>query len=314
MIEARRYNDLDREQWNRFNRDSKNGLFMFDRNYMEYHSDRFIDHSIIFFDDDDLIALFPANESDGILMSHGGLTYGGLVIGNAAKQHTVIDCLESLKQYSRENRFTDILYKAVPHIYHIQPAEEDIYALYQQGASIESITASTVINLNNPIKMPKGRKAQISRAKREGVIITELKDKNGYSEFMELENTVLKTRHGISAAHTSEEMYLLHTRFPDNIRLYGAIFDNKVIAGAIVYIYRTVIHMQYMAADDKARQIGALDLTISNIMGRYSGSKEWLDFGISTDHEGKELNYGLVSQKEGFGGRTNIYMNWNIHL
>ncbi len=314
QITISKYKNEDRDVWNQFLSRSKNGLFMFDRNYMEYHSDRFKDHSLLFYEDNELVALFPANVSDGVLKSHGGLTYGGFILNDKIKQHTVIDCVVCLKEYALTAGFRSILYKAVPHIYHMQPAEEDIYALHQQGASIDTLTASTVINLKDPIRMPKGRKAQISRARREGVEIRELTSKEEYVEFMKLEDEVLRTRHGISAVHTGDEMYMLYSRFPDNIHLFGALHAGSLIAGTVVYEYRNAVHTQYMATNDKAREIGALDLAITTVIEKYRATKDWLDFGISTDHSGLELNEGLISQKEGFGGRTNVYTQWEIRV
>ena len=64
MISVRRYTDENKELWNDFNSKAKNYMFMFDRDYMDYHRDRFIDHSLLFFSDDDLVALFPACEKN----------------------------------------------------------------------------------------------------------------------------------------------------------------------------------------------------------------------------------------------------------
>ena len=69
-----------------------------------------------------------------------------------------------------------------------------------------------------------------------------------------------------------------------------------------------------MAADDVARQIGALDLTIGTVIDVFKEKKLWLDFGISTEDGGKYLNEGLISQKEGFGGRTNVYEMWKLEI
>ena len=69
MISICRYEAKKKEEWNDFNKTSKNSLFMFDRNYMEYHSNRFIDHSLMFYDEDDrLIALLPMNKNENKLI------------------------------------------------------------------------------------------------------------------------------------------------------------------------------------------------------------------------------------------------------
>lgn len=53
---------------------------------------------------------------------------------------------------------------------------------------------------------------------------------------------------------------------------------------------------------------------IATIIEKYKQEKMWLDFGISTEHGRIYLNEGLISQKEGFGGRTGVYETWKIDL
>lgn len=314
MIEIKRYLDSDKDIWNTFNQKAKNRLFMFDRNYVDYHRDRFRDHSLIIYRDGELIALFPACERNNNLLSHAGLTYGGFLTDNTMKQHTMNECFEELMTYAREKGFESILYKTIPHIFHKQPAEEDRYALYAYGGKLVTVDASTYVDLGDPLRMSKGRKAQISRAKREGVIIKVLTDLKSYEDFISLENEVLESRHETHAVHSAEELKMLHDQFPDNIHLFAAIKNGKIIAGTVVYEYDTVIHTQYMAADEEARKIGALDLAIATVIEKYRTNKKWLDFGISTEHGRIYLNKGLIAQKEGFGGRTGVYEIWNLPL
>lgn len=310
----KRYEESDKNIWNTFNKTAKNSLFMFDRNYMDYHKNRFLDHSLLFYQDEELIAILPMTEAEGVLTSHGGLTYGGFITNTKMKQHVMDECVEQLVQYARENGFRELNYKVIPHIYHTQPAEEDRYALFINDAKLAKVEASTVVNLEAPLKMPKGRKAQISRAKREGCTIEERTDHESFCQFIALENQVLSEHHNTKAVHTAEEINLLHDDFPENIHLYAAIKENTMIAGTIVFEYGQVVHTQYMAANDEARQIGALDLTINTVIEKYKASKKWLDFGISTENGGMILNQGLISQKEGFGGRTQTYEMWSITL
>lgn len=314
MVRIEKYSSEKEDIWNRFNKESKNSLFMFDRKYMDYHSDRFKDHSLLFYDEDKLIAILPLSEHGKELKSHGGLTYGGFITDSKMKQHTMMDCFETFISYAKENGFSKVTYKCIPHIYHNQPAEEDRFALFANGARLNTIDVSTYVNLAAPLKMPKGRKAQISRAKREGVVIEELSSLEDFEVFIDLENTVLNERHEVSAVHTGAELKLLKDRLPENIHLFAAMKDGKMIAGTVVYEYDTVVHTQYMAADDEARTIGALDLAVATVIEKYKNSKKWLDFGISTEHGKIYLNEGLCSQKEGFGGRTGVYEIWELNL
>lgn len=311
MFEVLRYNDKLNKIWDNFINDSKNGLFMFYRSYLEYHKDRFEDCSIFFYDKSELIAVMPASIENDVLYSHGGLTFGGLVMGEKIKQHSALDCFEALKLFAKENNIRRIIYKAIPYIYFLQPAEEDLYCLFRNNARLLKIEAATVINLVKPLKMPKGRKAQIARAKREGVIVEESTD---YSTFIQLENEVLKKYHNTETVHTGEEMSLLHSRFPEQIKLYVAKYNEKMIAGAVLFIYPHVVHTQYLAANDIAREIGALDYVIAMMIEKYRENKLWFDFGKSTEKNGMILNEGLITQKEGFGGRTSVYTTWELNI
>ena len=310
----RRYLANNINEWNSFNESCKNSLFMFNRYYMDYHNDRFFDHSLLFYQDDMLIALFPACEKDGMLLSHAGLTYGGFLVGEAMKQHIMNECFHELVEYCKNKGIHTIRYKCIPSIYHKQAAEEDRYALFSSGFKLISVDVSTYLKLNDPLKASKGRRAQISRAKREGVVIKRYLDRDSYRAFISLENRVLIERHGVQAVHTADELFMLHERFLDNIHLFGAEYKGKMIAGTIIYEYENVIHTQYMAADETARRIGALDLTVQFVKDYYGKKKKWLDFGISTEHDNGKLNEGLAFQKESFGGRTGVYEVWEMKL
>ena len=312
MLKIVRYESCMIEEWNSFVLCSKNSLFMFDRKYMDYHKDRFKDHSLMFYDDDKLIGLIPMSEHDKELRSHGGLTYGGFITDDKMKQHTMMECFALLIEYARDNGYSHIIYKCIPHIYHSQPAEEDRFALFANNARLITIDVSTYLDLANPLKMPKGRKAQISRARREGVIIKELSSLESFEQFISLENEVLLAFHNVKAVHSGKELKFLKDNLPNNIHLFAALKDNNMIAGAVIYEYNDVIHTQYMAANKEARRIGALDLTISHVIDNYKLNKKWLDFGISTEHGKVYLNEGLCSQKEGFGGRTGVYEIWDL--
>ena len=66
--------------WNDFVSKSKNGTFLFHRDFIEYHSDKFDDFSLLVFFKQELVALLPANQVNNTIFSHQGLTYGGLIL------------------------------------------------------------------------------------------------------------------------------------------------------------------------------------------------------------------------------------------
>lgn len=311
MISVKKYDSSFRPTWNLFNSQAKNGLFLFDRNYLEYHSDRFQDESLMFFDDDELIALLPCSRHGEELRSHGGLTFGGFVVNTKMKQHHMLDCFEELKRYCRESGVASILYKAIPYIFHASPAQEDLYALFWAHAVLERCHVSSTIDLRHPVKMPKGRKAQISRARREGVVIS---DSTDFCEFIALENAILKDRHGASAVHSAEEITLLASRFPRNIRLVVARRGEELLAGGILYVYPNIVHTQYLANSDVGCEIGALDLMVSELIKEYTGRVDFFDLGTSMAESENGLNNGLIAQKEGFGGRAVMYDAYRLMI
>lgn len=310
-MEVRFYTPADLELWDSFIKSSRMPMFMFERGFMDYHSDRFQDASLLFFHEGQLMAVLPASKHGCEVRSHGGLTYGGMIYGEKMKQVAMLECFDAMIAFFHEQGIGSITYKTIPHIYHKQPAEDDLYALFVNKARLLKAEPSTVINLKSPYKMPKGRKAQISRAKREGVEIVETED---FKTFINLENKVLKEKHGTTAVHSADELTLLKGRFPENIRCLAAYLGDELIAGAILFVYDSVVHTQYLAADEKARECGALDLVIATAIDHYKCSHAFFDFGISSEDNGKMLNAGLISQKEGFGGRTNIYSTWELAI
>lgn len=311
MVEIQTYTQDKKDVWDAFVKNAKNGIFMFERGFMDYHSDSFKDNSLMFYENGELLAVLPASLHGDELRSHGGLTYGGLITSDKMKQHHMNDCFDVLKAYMQENKISKLIYKVIPHIYHKQSAEEDLYALHTSGAKLFKIEPSTTVFLKNPLKMPKGRKAQVARAKREGVVIQESID---FEKFIALENSILSERHATQAVHTAKEVALLKSRFDDKIQLWTAEYQGKMIAATLLFIYDNVVHTQYMAADETAREIGGLDLLIKTLMDKFSESHTYFDFGISSENNGQFLNEGLIAQKEGFGGRTTIYQTWELNV
>jgi hypothetical protein len=124
----------------------------------------------------------------------------------------------------------------------------------------------------------------------------------------------LAGRHGVRPVHTADEIELLAARFPDAIRLYVSTLDNEVVAGVVMYDTATVAHAQYIAANDKGRQQGALDGLFDFLITHYSATHRFFDFGISNEDHGRTLNVGLVSQKEEFGGSTVVHEVYEIDL
>jgi len=310
MIRIAHYTANDKELWNQHVGRAKNRLFMFDRNFMDYHADRFNDCSLLFFDDDALLAVLPASLHGKEVRSHGGLTYGGFITNTAMKQSKMNACFALLCDCLKKNGIQRFIYKTIPYIYHHLPSDEDLYALFIHGATLFRRDVSSTLDLTRQPKMPKGRKAQIARARREGVVIEESVD---FNTFIQLINHVL-AHHQAKAVHTSAELELLRLKFPANIKLFVAKQNGIWLAATLIFEYDHLVHTQYMAANDLGREIGALDLLLVTLIEQYGPRKKYFDFGTSAGAGGLCLNHGLCAQKEGFGGRTVVCDTYALDL
>ncbi len=176
MITIRRYDPAtDREVWDAFVADSRNATFLFYRAYMDYHSDRFDDYSLMAYDGRGrLLALLPACRSGSTLYSHQGLTFGGWLL-----PHRRCDALDMLAIFDafphamREVGVRRLIYKAIPYIYSRQPAQEDIYAMVRNGGCISASLVSSVIDLSDPIPFDMGSRQRARKALASGIVIGE---------------------------------------------------------------------------------------------------------------------------------------------
>ena len=307
-----RYSPDFKVRWNQFVDRSKNGTFLFNRDYMEYHADRFEDHSVLVIDDKGNIQAVLAGSVHGQqLVSHGGLTYGGLVLTSDAKLSQVRNWFSLIANYLHVAGFRSVLYKAVPSIYHSMPAAEDLYCLHQMGARLVRRDASTVVHLPSQLRFSKGKKEGIKKGTLAGVEIFE--DTN-FSDFFQLGREVLQSRHGVKPVHAADEMSLLNSRFPKNIRLFNAALSGALVASVLVFVDRKTAHTQYMFNSDQGLQCGALDLLLAHLIQHEFANLEYFSFGISTEQQGTYLNEGLCLQKEMFGGRTicHDFYEWSL--
>ena len=302
--------------WNAFVRTSRNGTFLLDRNFMDYHSDRFKDGSLLFYTaNDQLTAVLPANlkPEQKLVQSHGGLTYGGLLLSQTATLTDVRDAFVAAAEHYAAQGYERLAYKPVPAIYHTYPAEEDLYWLFRAQAVLTERTVSSTILLNSPLAQALWHRKTKKKAC-EGLTL-ETGNATLLRDFWAIVDDVLSSRHHTHPVHTLAEISLLSRRFPDSIRLFTATDQGRVVAGCLAFITETTFHVQYMEAGDEGRRRRALDWLMARLIGlaRDAGLR-FLDFGISTEDGGRFLNDGLAYQKEGFGGRAICYDTYEAEI
>lgn len=304
-MEIRRYRREDKELWNSFVSKARNATFLFDRNYMDYHADRFDDNSFMFYHKGKLKAVLPANVAGDTLYSHQGLTYGGLLLDKKATVEDVLECFDSLNSWLRENGISKVVYKALPWIYQQYPSEEDLYALtWKCKAQLISRNIASTIVIDNKLKFAESRKSGIRKALSLNIEVGESNDVDGFWHVLE-DN--LGNRYNAKPVHTASEMKLLMSRFTNNIKLYVAKMNGEIVGGTLIYVTPQVVHTQYISASVEGKKHGALDLLFDYIINKVYANCRYFDFGKSTEQGGAYLNEPLIFQKEGFGGRGVCY-------
>lgn len=312
MFEIKPYSPKMKSEWDAFVDASKNGLFLFFRDYMDYHHDRFEDHSIVVYRQNKLYALLPANISHDVLYTHQGLTFGGLIVNEHFTAADSIIVFKLINTYLRNEGIRKVVYKAIPWLYHQQPAEEDLYAIYRTtNAKLVARDISTAIQLDMPLAYNEMRNRGIKKALHHGIMVEE---SNRWTDFWEVLTANLQTKYHVSPVHSLSEIRMLKARFPNNIRLFTAQLNNRVLGGTVVYEYGNVAHTQYISASLEGKKLHALDLLLDKLIHEVYRNKTWFDFGKSTEQQGTILNEGLIFQKESFGGRAVCYdwYEWNL--
>ena len=297
----RQYSAGDKQEWDRFVGAAKNATFLFARDYMDYHSDRFTDHSLMVFKDDELVAVLPANlKADGTLVSHEGLTFGGLVVACPATLESVLACFHVVLRHLNQSGISKFIYKRIPGFYNTLPDDDVAYVLFMLDAKLQRRDCSATISQANRLPFRRGHKYLIKKAAHHEVRMVQ---ETSFQPFWEqVLAPQLATRYGARPVHTLEEITLLASRFPEQIKQFSAYCGDEIVAGTTIYETPTVAHAQYGAVTEKGRQIGAQAFLFSSLIERYK-DKRFFDFGTSNEHEGRILNHGLLEWKEGFGAR-----------
>ena len=311
-LQVTKYEGNRKLEWDNFVKSSKNGHFFFYRDYMEYHSDRFQDFSLIIYNDKgNTMALLPASIDGDTVISHGGLTFGGFVCDSKMTAAKMLDVFANVKQFLKNAGVRMFIYKCMPAIYNKYPSDEALYALFRNNAEVYRRDVSFSIYLPDRLGYQEQRKRAVKKGYRHQYILHE---SSKYEEYIALLDKILMKYHGTHPVHNVNELRLLAEKFPYNIKLYTAEKKGRIEAGTVLFLQSGVVHTQYLANSDEGRKNGALDCLLDWLITDVYKDKTWFDFGISCEQEGRYLNEGLAAQKEGFGARAVVHDFYRIEL
>lgn len=299
---ARRYKAEDAGLWNDFVTAAKNATFLFHRDFMEYHSDRFTDFSVLIFKDETLYAVLPANVKDDTIISHQGLTYGSFVLQDSAKLLYALEAFKELLRFLSSEMIQKLEIRVIPTFYNVMPSDELDYFLFKTNATLVKRDVLMVIDNDHKLKFQKNRREGINKAIRNGL---KIKIEDTFDDFWnEVLIPNLKNKHGIAPVHSLDEIKMLAARFPANIKQVNVYKDDKVVAGTTVFLTKTTIHPQYVSGNADKNSYGSLDLAYDFIINHFKKDKRYFDFNISSEDNGGTLNSGLIFWKESCGARA----------
>jgi len=275
---------------------------LFQRDFMEYHQDRFEDYSLLVFKNDKVVALLPANKVEHCVHSHQGLTYGGLITLEDIKLKDFISSFKSIMLSLKKEGFKAIFIKQLPFIYNLTPNDEILYLMFILNAKLIKRDTLSVLNLNNKLKISKDRISGNKRALKNGLKVLETNDLKAFWNQILVPN--LKNKHDTKPVHSLSEIQSLKNKFPKEIRQFNVYKNDVLVAGTTIFETKYVAHSQYISGNEEKNQIGSLDFLHLYLINNVFNKKMYFDFGISNENQGNNINEGLNYWKEGFGART----------
>ena len=307
---VKRYESKNLSDWNAFISTAKNATFLFNRDFMEYHSDRFEDFSLMIYEGEKLVSVLPANRVEATLYSHQGLTYGGLVFQNTIKLGHSISILKEILDYLNENQIDKLNLKLIPSIYCNGFSEEIEYSLFLLEAKLTKRDCLSVIDLTKPFSISKTRKESIRRGLKNDLVIKE--ELNFELFWNEILIPNLDKKHRAKPVHSFEELIKLQKLFPENIRHFNIFDKGKIVAGTTIFISENVAHPQYISGNNQKNELGSLDYLYDYLINVVFKDKKFFDFGPSHEQNGFKINEGILFWKESFGAKTTVQDSYEI--
>ncbi|TYB74514.1 GNAT family N-acetyltransferase [Bizionia saleffrena] len=269
---------------------------------MEYHSDRFKEASLLVFKNEKLVAIFPANKVGNTVISHQGLTYGGLLFDKKLKFNNVLAIFRAVLKQLSDAKITTLGLKLLPHIYASSPNDELNYLMFILQAKLERRDVLSVLQLSEAVKRSKDRKEGCKRGLKMGLVVKEEQQLGGF--WKDLLEVNLKDKYATKPVHSLEEIQQLKSDFPEAIRQFNVYYKDELVAGTTIFETEHVAHSQYISGNQDNNKLGSLDFLHCHLIDTVFKDKRYFDFGISNENSGKNINTGLLYWKEGFGARA----------
>ena len=266
---------------------------------MEYHADRFVDHSLMIWNESELVACFPAHVIDNGLRSHRGLTYASLLVDKEESQFDQI--LAELIHYAKQQQFDSLELKLPPAFYN-QKFESELKKLKAAGFKLISESVDVVVDLTKEWQPSAKKTIGYRNGKFDQLeLVKEGSLKVFWTELLEPQ---LKARHNASPVHSLEEIEKLQDLFPQSISQYIIKHQEEAVSGITLFDFDHILKIQYAAGNKKGFELNAMDFLYLEIINEAKQQgRKYVDLG-TVNHPDGSLNEGLLRFKKQLGAVT----------
>ncbi len=300
---VRRYHSDDFLLWNAFIGSAKNSTFLFHRDFMEYHSDRFQDYSLLVFEGENLVAVFPANWVEEKVYSHSGLTYGGFVLGETVGENDFEMIYAAVIEFLKtEKKKLLVIKEMLPFYYQIETTNFGEFFI-ENGAKITDTKMNLTIDFKSDYTISKSKKKHYRRLQSEGLVVK--KEENFEIFWTKVLMPLLAEKYNAKPLHSLSEITFLQQKFPQNIEQYNLYRDEEILAGITIFKTQKVVKSQYGATTENGKKHRALDYLFIHLIEEFGKSFDYFDMGTVDDDSELGYNEGLLNQKKELG--CNLY-------
>lgn len=297
-----RYTPEYQERWNLFLEQATNASFLFHRAFMDYHQARFMDHSLLIYEDHKLVALLPAHTEEQVLCSHFGLSYGGIIHLPTLTLAQYLTIIEAIALHCKQLGIDALIINEIPSIYTKQTTNTLAFISHALQGGPPSVQLLSTLDFTSPMQLNTNRKRMIQKGIKKGYTVKE--DALATAFWQEILTPRLRDRYNTDPVHSLAEITQLMQAFPQSIKQVNVYTSTGKLAGGVtLFIHPQAVHLQYIAGTEEDNKNGALDLLIYTLLEQYQSTVRYFDFG-SSHISPKQLNAGLLYWKESFGARS----------
>jgi hypothetical protein len=314
-IRVQKYHPSIDTEWNQFIKTSVNGTFLFHRDFMDYHKERFEDHSLMFYKENQLICCMPAHIESQVFYSHRGLSYGGWILSEIGTENMHL-LLEVFLEYIKDVIFLVTgmpLAKAeiqLPPISYHTVHEEVTSILKQKGFRVNRVLDNQFVKLDRQIGVSPKKSRGYRNGKFEELRIDRANDFKSFWSQVLLPQ--LQSRYASKPVHSIEEIELLASKFPEKIIQHNVYKEDQLLAGITFFIKRDIVKSQYTASSPQGLKTDAIGYLYMEAMKEFQEKGFLLmDYGPVNERDGS-VNEGLLRFKKELGCEQEEWKRWEI--